>query len=55
MTIEQYRNFEEQIVDKYDSSSSLEEILEEAEQAKKDGLVLSKNQVFEFFDDEHRF
>lgn len=55
MTIEQYRIFEEQVINKYDSSSSLVDILEEAEQAKKDGLVLSINQVFEFFDEEHEF
>lgn len=51
MTIEQYRSFEKQVINKYDNDSSLEEILQEAEQAKKDGLVLSKDQVFELFDD----
>lgn len=51
MTIEQYMNYEKQLVNDINNEdkSTLEMMLEESEKAKKEGLVLSKNQVFSYF------
>lgn len=51
MTIEQYINYEKRLINdrNNDVESTLEMMLEESEKAKKEGLVLSKNQVFSYF------
>lgn len=55
MTIEQYINYEKRLINdrNNDVESTLEMMLEESEIAKKEGLVLSKNQVFSYFMDNY--
>lgn len=55
MTIEQYINYEKRLINdrNNDIESTLEMMLEESENAKKEGLVLSKNQVFSYFMDNY--